>query len=70
MPALTAASEATETLTGSSEAAFFPGFYPGTALYVAPYPHPGSTSYPGPKIGAALTQTTEATETLTPATES
>lgn len=50
------------------------GFFPGLALYEAPYPYPGSTSYPGDSIVLSgvlrtLTSLAEGARTLTPLSE-
>lgn len=49
------------------------GFFPATSLYEAPYPFPGSISYPGDTtgsvVGETLTVLSEGAETLTPLTE-
>lgn len=87
MPSLSPLSESTETLTALPDVAYAStirlGFFPDTALVEAPYPWPGSTSYPGDTTGSTvgeqltalaegaqtLTVLAASTETLTPVTE-
>lgn len=69
MPSLSPVSESSETLTAHAELEPRAGFWPGSALYEAPYPFPGPTSYPGAFTGESLTPLTEGSETLTAMTE-
>lgn len=74
MPSLTPLAEGTEGLAPLAELTNTTrlGFFPNTALVEAPYPWPGSTSYPGDTtgtVGEKLTLLTEDTQTLTLLTE-